>query len=344
VILENQLNLTPKHTGILLNLGVAQARLQKYEAAIKNYQQVLDIEPENLVALDGVTSALSGLQRYDEAIKFGRRVLDLKDQRSKLLQSISLQVPDSSPHEYARLPGKHNVISFSLWGNHPAYLRGALRNLLLAADMYPGWTLRFNLDRSVPEDFINLIDELNGEIVMQSSGATIRQKLGWRFKVANDPNVGYFLIRDADSVFSIREVLAVQAWLNSDKWFHVMRDWWTHTDLILAGMWGGVAGILPDLSDALIKYQSGKVETPNIDQWFLRDQVWPCIRNICLAHDRYFTSKGSTSFPEPEPVEGFHVGQNEYAAHLASQERTLKPWIDAYPCLGMRIDEQSGPY
>ena len=49
-----------------------------------------------------------------------------------------------------------------------------------------------------------------------------------------------------------------------------MRDWWTHTDLVLAGMWGGVAGVLPDLRTMFNKYRSRHAETPHWDQWFLR--------------------------------------------------------------------------
>jgi hypothetical protein len=52
-------------------------------------------------------------------------------------------------------------------------------------------------------------------------------------------------VRDADSVLNLRERLAVDDWLASGRWFHIMRDWWSHTDLVLAGMWGGVAGVLP---------------------------------------------------------------------------------------------------
>jgi hypothetical protein len=33
-----------------------------------------------------------------------------------------------------------------------------------------------------------------------------------------------------------------------------IRDGWTHTDLMLAGMWGGVAGALPDLQTQADRY------------------------------------------------------------------------------------------
>ena len=44
-----------------------------------------------------------------------------------------------------------NVISFSLWGDNPKYTIGAIKNAMLAKDIYPGWICRFYLGRSVPE-------------------------------------------------------------------------------------------------------------------------------------------------------------------------------------------------
>lgn len=50
----------------------------------------------------------------------------------------------------------------------------------------------------------------------------MRQRLAWRFLVTDDPAKVRFLVRDADSVYSLRESLAVRAWTESDRWFHVM--------------------------------------------------------------------------------------------------------------------------
>ena len=63
--------------------------------------------------------------------------------------------------------------------------------------------------------------------------------LMWRFLVLDDHEVDRFLIRDADSLISKREVAAIEAWQQSDKRFHLMRDYFSHTELLLAGMWGG---------------------------------------------------------------------------------------------------------
>lgn len=69
--------------------------------------------------------------------------------------------------------------------------------------------------------------------------------------MAEDPTVGRFLARDCDSVVNARERAAVDERLRSPAWFHAMRDFPSHTDLLLAGMWGGVAGVLPPLARLL---------------------------------------------------------------------------------------------
>jgi hypothetical protein len=45
--------------------------------------------------------------------------------------------------------------------------------------------------------------------------------------------------RDAGSVINMKEPAAVDARLDSDRHFHVPRDYYSHKDLMLAGMWSG---------------------------------------------------------------------------------------------------------
>jgi hypothetical protein len=180
----------------------------------------------------------------------------------------------------------------------------------------------------------NRASRIGGEIVMRANDVPLREKLCWRFQVANDARAGYFLVRDADAVIDPREAQAVEAWLHSDKWFHAIRDWWTHTDVILAGLWGGVAGVLPSMSALLARYRSQNVETPNVDQWFLRDRVWAFVRQSCLVHDRCFRPHGTEPLPAPAESDDRHIGQDESVARAAEQEHFLSEWIEKYPCLG----------
>jgi hypothetical protein len=332
-LLEHQLKHTPGDYACRANLLVCLTRTRRCAEAIQLARTLL-VEAENdFTVLDSMTTCLHRLDRHDEASAMGTRSLEAKD-RANSAPPKDWRPPETSPSAFANQTGKRHVIAYSLWGARPEYLRGALRNLLLATDIYPGWILRFNVDPSVPEDFVGLISELGGEVVRHPPDQTLRRRLCWRFEVANDPSVGYFLVRDADSVISAREACAVREWIDSGKWFHVMRDWWSHSDLMLAGMWGGVANVLPNLVPMLNAYDARSAETPNIDQWFLRDRVWNHVRLSCLVHDRCFRPTGAHPFPGRVLDATRHVGQDEYAAHGLDQERVLRPWIKAYPCLG----------
>jgi hypothetical protein len=140
-------------------------------------------------------------------------------------------------------------------------------------------------------------------------------------------------VRDVDSVLNVRERIAVDDWLASGRWFHIMRDWWSHTDLVLAGMWGGVAGVLPPLTPLLNAYQPEAMETPNIDQWFLRDTLWGYLAQSCLVHDRCFTPPGALPWPRPAPDGDEHVGQDIFTAQGERQAGRLAPWMTELPCL-----------
>lgn len=332
MILEKQAEYFPTHIEILTNLAVNYSRAHNYAKAIEYSQKVLALVPTNALCYDIMSSCYHELKEDSKAADAGTQSLRLKDKACAKVKPNNWRLPKQSPQSIALVEGKQNVISFSLWGGNPRYLRGALRNVLLAPDFYSGWVVRINVDDSVPKEFIKLVSELGAQVVVQPRTLSIREKLCWRFQVANDPLVGYFLVRDADSVFSVREVNAVSEWLASDRFFHVMRDWWTHTDLMLAGMWGGVSGVLPNLSEMLTSYVSDSVETPNIDQWFLRDKVWAYVRSSCMMHDRCFNLPGTRVLQAPD-FGNAHIGQNEIAVHANTQAQFLKPWIERYACL-----------
>lgn len=321
----------PQDAEVLDNLGVIQSKLGHYDDAAKSFEACVQLKPSSPNAWDGLAKVYSKLKNVEAARRAGEESLQLKDASTKLIENW--EIPAKSPQEFLDKRPKYNVIAFSLWGKNPRYLRGALRNLLLIPDLYPGWTARLYTDSSIPTDFLEAAVTLGAEIVKQPENATLRQKLCWRFHVANDRGVGRFIIRDCDSVVSQRECRAVQDWLSSDRYFHVMRDWWTHTDLILAGMWGGVAGVLPNLETLLEAYNPQAAETANIDQWFLRDCLWDAIRRSVLIHDRYYHRPGSRPWPDADPVGNFHVGQDEYSVRQQQQSTWLMPWLKTLPCL-----------
>ncbi len=134
----------------------------------------------------------------------------------------------------------------------------------------------------------------------------------------DDPLVKRFLIRDADSIVSYREKAAVDAWLKSDQWFHLMRDSYSHTELILAGMWGGCTGIFHNIEAHVRDYvATGKYpDNRVIDQHYLRYCIWPTLKQSVLVHDSQQFEENGIDFPAYESAsmqndpDNFHVGMD----------------------------------
>ena len=110
--------------------------------------------------------------------------------------------------------------------------------LSLPATIYPGWRCRFYIDGSVPATTVDRLRTLDAEIVERARKSGSQRSYFWRYEVANDADVDRYLVRDVDAVINTKERVAVDDWIASGKHFHVMRDYITHTELMLAGMWG----------------------------------------------------------------------------------------------------------
>jgi hypothetical protein len=195
------------------------------------------------------------------------------------------------------------VISFSLWGNNPIYTIGAIRNAELSKDIYPDWVCRYYIGKSTPKDIIEKLNSFdNTEIIeMESDGDWTG--MFWRFYAAGDEDVDVVIVRDCDSRVNIREKEAVDEWLNSDKEFHIMRDHPYHTTEILGGMWGSKKGVVSNIKNLIDTYVKGNFW--QVDQNFLKEQIYPQIKNNCLVHDEFFEKK---PFPSKRPKNLF-VGQ-----------------------------------
>lgn len=322
----------PDHLELRRNLAVCLARSRQHERAVEHWQAYLARVPADYRALDSLAHCYSALGRFEAARRAGAGSLRLKDERHRT-RKPGWRLPAGTPDGFAKQAHKRKVLCFSLWGSHPRYLRGALDNLLAAPVVYPGWTVRFHADDSVPQELLGALQALGADLRMEPAGQAEAERLAWRFKVADDPAVGRFLVRDVDALIGPREKAAVDEWLRGGCWFHVMRDWWTHTDLMLAGMWGGVAGVLPSLAGLLADYVPQEMVTQNVDQWFLRDRVWAHVRESCHVHDRCFDPPGAQRWPLPDPPGDAHVGQDVYAVQREAQAARLAPWIGRLACL-----------
>ena len=193
-----------------------------------------------------------------------------------------------------------NVIAYSLWGDHPMYWIGALKNIEQAKNYFPGWICRFYIDKNCKQELIDTIVGDNVELVLVDSKDSF-DGMFWRFWAAADPDVNIFLSRDCDARLSSRESVAVNEWLVSDKNFHIMRDHPYHTVPILGGMWGCRGGIL----------RSDKINILNLinnwshftikgcDQDFLGQVIYPMVKDTTMEHSEFNLRFGGEIRPFP---------------------------------------------
>lgn len=180
------------------------------------------------------------------------------------------------------------IVSFSLWGDNPKYTIGALYNAELVSEIYPGWTARFYVGKSTPINVGKKLEKLGSEVVYMDDHGNWTGMF-WRFYPAGESDVEIMISRDTDSRLSFREKEAVDAWLASDKDFHIMRDHPAHDAPIMGGMWGARGHILKDIKNMIEEYQKG--DFWQVDQVFLREKIYPMVKNISYVNDDFFEKK-----------------------------------------------------
>ena len=305
----------PGHAPMHENLAVFLLDSGNPAGAVEQCLQAMALGSESPNTLDCLCDAYSQIGRPDEAVTAGRAALEAKDRKFGVRPPL-IEVPAGAPRPFNWNNPQENVIAYCLWGGDARYLVPLSENVRIAPHLFPGWTIRLYHDSSVPQPYLL---ELAGRGVQLRTmvlppNLPVHRKLLWRFEVIADPTVRRFLIRDANSLLTVKERVAVDAWLQSRYWFHTMRDWYTHTDLLLAGMWGGVGNVLPGTAQLMHAYTAWRVENNHVDQDVLSETVWPTIRAHCLIHDSIFTGcLGSVQFP-PFGVAppGIHIGQNAF--------------------------------
>lgn len=199
-----------------------------------------------------------------------------------------------------------NIISFSLWGNNPKYVDGAIANLKLAPVIYPEWKCRIYVDKSVHIDTLKQLHELGAEIIQISDERGPFYGMYWRFFVNDDPTVNRYIVRDLDSRLNWREKAAVDEWISEGTPVHVMRDHPHHTFPIQGGMWGGTFNCVNNMYQKICAWN--QYDRYACDQFFLGNIIWPLVKDQCTLHDPIFSNK---PFPKHKPIEdgGTFVGQ-----------------------------------
>ncbi len=224
------------------------------------------------------------------------------------------------------------VIAYSLWGDNPVYLEGAIKNAQLAAKFYPHWICRFYCANDLPSSYLmRLQAHANVQVVLMPPEPD-RGGAFWRFLAASDPSVSRVIFRDTDSRPSMREVAAVNEWLASDQAVHLMRDHPFHWPDIMAGMWGCKGGALMEVKEQLASRVSSN--DYGADQTFLSQVIYPRVKHQCFIHDAVGLSEAHLDVhPFPLAREGLtFVGQcyDEHDQPNTYYEQELAAWLQSH--------------
>lgn len=310
------------------DVAVRQARqVLKYETSAETANALISslvrakLHDDALDALDEYAALLEPLELLSKkseicahkgdsqrAVRFGREALAMKD------AAAPASPPNRPPVQVHPFRPQRSLLSFSLFGSHPRYLEGALRNAIVARHLYPGWTVRFYVDDSVPEAALKRLIEEGAQVYRVSNQPAGTHGLFWRFMPEDDDSIDIYVVRDADSIISIKERVAVGQWLESGQPFHIMRDFLSHSELMLAGMWGAHRGNIGSMAKrvgAFLRSRGRTVNDRSIDQRFLQDVVWPLTRGRACCHDPVFAFNATHRVPSEYDLPGdMHIGQN----------------------------------
>ena len=217
------------------------------------------------------------------------------------------------------------LITFSLWGQNPKYLIGAIRNAELAERIYPDWICRFYVStQSVPGPIINKLGRFSNVQIYPKHEWGDWKGMFWRFEPASEENVEVMISRDTDSRLNLRERAAVDAWLDSKKNFHIMRDHPYHRFPVLGGMWGAKKGACPQMKTLIQDFEA--TDEYGTDYKFFAEKVLPTLdQDQILTHDEFF---GGSPFPLPREGsefvgEVFDENDNNVPEHAAALKAAI---------------------
>ena len=312
-----ELEVNPKTT---YGLCLAYNKLDDTDNALKYALEVVDIsEKKDITHHVYDVLAISYFEKGDleSAKKAGNTALKLKDdltkgKRGRVIAKKKIKAFNSKDK-------KRNVIAFSLFGDNPRYCENAVLNVEKADRIYPSWTCRFYCADDVPALVIERLKGLGAEVIVRAKTSDEKEMLFWRFDVMSDTKIDRYLVRDCDAVVNAKEVAAVKDWIKSGRRFHIMRDFYSHTTLVLAGMFGGTTDVFKNIKLDYKKFlKEERTVRSHLDQDFLAECVWPTMKKDMLSHDSCFSYEKSKQFPKFTKEEGeYNVGADVGNSQIA---------------------------
>jgi len=190
------------------------------------------------------------------------------------------------------------VVSFCLYGTNEYYRVGALRNVDLCKQVYPGWEVWIYVSPTIPKELLKQLKD-KGATILVVSDQDNAYFMNYRFFPPADERVEYAIFRDTDSRVDEREAAAVNEWIQQGTGLHIMRDHPWHTPspthhMMLGGMWGVKGDKLRDVQDILLSYKT--LANHGYDQWVITRAIYPRFENDKTVHDEFYEK---TKWPLP---------------------------------------------
>ena len=229
-----------------------------------------------------------------------------------------------------------------MWGDNPKYTIGAIKNAKIAKDLFPEWTCRFYVC-DIPTSIVDQLTMMdNCETIIfneqwynygrRSGGTQPENSMFWKFYPLFGNNVDAVISRDTDSRLSMREKMAVDEWIKSNKKFHIIRDHPgvanpVHGIPIPGGLWGMKSGFITNLKELIETYKNGKKQM--VDQLFLKEVIYPIVKNDTMVHDEISKDPNKIKFPIDRVGLEF-IGQvyDENDNPNKEYEEKLRLWLD----------------
>ncbi|MDL2321248.1 tetratricopeptide repeat protein [Desulfosarcina sp. OttesenSCG-928-B08] len=281
------------------NLAIFNDKLGRRQEAISCAKRAIELDDQYFMTYTVLANIYTNMGDIESARRYGRIGLEIRDKLFGGPPPFPHDPPQTLPPPPSPETRDKNIIAFSLFGAKSKYCETAVLNALAQPEVYPNWTCRFYIDETVPVHVIRRFVLARAEVVVMKEDDMGRAWPGpmWRFLALKD-DLHRVIFRDADSLLTEKDALAVDAWVKSGKLFHLMRDHGYHTELILAGLWGCITGALPPLSQLTDTFFSHPLESVHFaDQYFLRQYVWPYARQSLLHHDSVFGFFNAQPFP-----------------------------------------------
>ena len=195
------------------------------------------------------------------------------------------------------------IISFSLWGDNPVYVLGAILNADIAMTEWEGWICRFYVSPNVPESAIQELESRDNVEVIRMEQDESWNGMFWRFYAAGDHDVSVAIFRDADSRLSVRDKAAVGEWIATDKGIHIMRDNCQHGWEICGGAWGAKDNALCEIKNFIDDFDYKMISNKHgIDQIWLSKDIYPSFWKEAYVHDDWFATSFTHEEKHPFPI------------------------------------------